>query len=798
VHGIGGSLIKTNMLRKQLRWLYRYVWLPFVSVVWFSFPIQLLILNVRKNHLLHILWLLLIGITTDYVGSMIGLSYLFLEPEYINRVNIWSLFILGITLGGFTMSYHITCYILDSHRFGFLGHLRYPFFKYCINNSFFPLTFLIIYLWEFVVFGRESAMATENEIWWNVFGFLGGFFLMCGFFFFYFFLTNKDIFKILKKASEGLNVSLRKTKIAKINIKERYDVARKEKIRVDYYFASPIHYKRVTEVIGIDKAALMKVFNQNHFNAVIIQSTIFIVVMTLGYFEENPYFQIPAGASLVLLLTLVVMFVGAFTFWLKNWVITALIVFLLGFNYITKLDWFNQAYEVYGIDYETDEKPEYSTKTVRENVNDENFKNDYQETLIILNNWRAKFPKKEPPKIVFICASGGGQRASVWTMRTLQHVDSTLGGQLMNHTILMTGASGGIVGAAYFRELYLRQQQGEKIDIYANEYFENIARDNLNAIAFSWVVNDIFFRFQKFNYKGRTYFKDRGYAFEQQLNENTAGVLDKALCEYKEPEMLAQIPMMILSPTIVNDGRKLYISPQKMSYMCTPSLFQTRFLNQKTKGIEFLRFFKNQDSQNLRFLSALRMSATFPYVAPNVKLPSQPEMQIMDAGISDNFGVEAAARFIFVFKDWIQKNTSGVIIVSIRDTQKNKPIEKRIQPSLFQRLFTPLEGIYMNQEYMQDINNDNLIEYVQGCLGKTKIHRVEFEYVPISKNLDEIHQKLENPDKIDPNQKIIIERAVLSWHLTKKEKQSIHRTIFELRNHSSLRYLASLLNIPIS
>jgi hypothetical protein len=151
-----------------------------------------------------------------------------------------------------------------------------------------------------------------------------------------------------------------------------------------------------------------------------------------------------------------------------------------------------------------------------------------------------------------------------------------------------------------------------------------------------------------------------------------------------------------------------------------------------------------------------------------------------------------------VFKDWIQKNTSGVIIVSIRDTQKNKPIEKQIHPSLFQRLFTPLEGIYMNHEYMQDINNDNLLEYVQGSLGKTKMHRVEFEYVPISKNLDEIHKALENPELYQKPQKIIIERAVLSWHLTKKEKQSLHRTIFELRNQSSLRYLAALLGIQIS
>lgn len=785
-----------KIIKSKSKWQTHFIE-PFLSYVWYSFPVQLLILNLRKNHLLVLSWLLLIGIVTDYVGSMVGLSYLFLEPEYINRFNGWSMLILGITLGGFTMSYHITCYLWDGHRFGFLGHLKYPFLKFCLNNSFFPLLFLIVYVWEFVFFSRESALEAESDIWFNVLAFLGGFFLMCGFFFFYFYLTNLDIFRVVNRVTEGLNVGLRKVRVVRMNIKERYDSARRDKIRVDYYFESPFSYKRVQEVIGIDKQVLMKVFNQNHLNSVIIQSTIFLVVMVLGYFEENPYFQIPAGASLVLLLNLGIMFIGAFTFWFKRWVITALIVFILLLNYFSKMEWFNQAYEVYGIDYDTPEKPEYSTQALREAVNDENFKKDYEETLLILNNWRAKFPKKEKPKMVIICVSGGGQRASAWTMRTLQYVDSTLGGQLMNHTILITGASGGLVGAAYFRELYLRQQLGEKIDIYANEYYENITRDNLNAIAFSWVVNDVFFRFQKFNYKGRTYYKDRGYAFEQQLNENTDGILDKALCEYKEPEMLAIIPMMILSPTIVNDGRKLYISPQNISYMCTASVFQKRFLNQKTKGVEFLRFFKNQDSPNLRFLSALRMSATFPYVAPNVKLPSVPEMQIMDAGISDNFGVEAAARFLYVFKDWIQKNTSGVILVSIRDTQKNKPIEKRIQQSLFQRLFTPLEGIYMNQEYMQDINNDNLIEFIQGSMPKTQIHRVEFEYVPISKNLDEIHKALENPEKYQMPPKVIIERAVLSWHLTKKEKQSIHRTIYELRNYNSIRYLASLLGITL-
>ncbi|MDX1902514.1 MAG: hypothetical protein SFU27_00020 [Thermonemataceae bacterium] len=482
------------MLKRKFLWLYRHIWLPLLSVTWYSFPWQLLLLNIRKNHLPHILWFLLIGIVTDNIGSMMGLSYLFLEPEYINRVNMWSLFILGLTLGGFTMSYQITCYILDAHYFRFLGQLKYPFFKFSINNALFPLTFLGFYLWEFVKFQKENGMQNDAEIWWEIAGFLAGFFVMHLFFFLYFYITNQDIFKILKKTNATLQGVIKKTKIAKIHIKERYDMARADKIRVDYYFASPIRFRAVKEMIGVDKNSLMKVFNQNHFNAVLIQSTIFGVVMVLGYFEENPYFQIPAGASLVLLFTLFIMFAGALTFWLKKWLISSIIIAAFFFNHFTKSEWFNQAYEVYGINYDTPQKPAYTIEAVTSHISDQYFKEDYDSTLLALNNWREKFPKKEPPKMIFICTSGGGQRASVWTMRTLQYVDSTLGGELMNHSMMITGASGGLVGAAYFRELYLRQQEGENIDLYAKEYFDNIARDNLNAITFSWVVNDIFFR----------------------------------------------------------------------------------------------------------------------------------------------------------------------------------------------------------------------------------------------------------------------------------------------------------------
>jgi hypothetical protein len=201
-------------------------------------------------------------------------------------------------------------------------------------------------------------------------------------------------------------------------------------------------------------------------------------------------------------------------------------------------------------------------------------------------------------------------------MRALQHSDHTMNGQLMRHTFLMTGASGGAIGASYFRELYLRSQTDAGVDPYGEAYSKNMGNDNLNAIAFTFVVSDLLFKFQKFDYNGNRYYKDRGYAFEQQLNTNTGSLLDKPLIAYREPEREARIPMLVLAPTIVNDGRKLYISPQPLSYMSAPLPVFGKGDGQKIKGVEFRRFFARQGADSLRFLSALRMNATFPYVTP--------------------------------------------------------------------------------------------------------------------------------------------------------------------------------------
>lgn len=751
----------------------------------YSFPLQLFVNNLKKNQVLLLCWLLLFYVVTGNFGKVLGIPYLFLDPEYINKVGFWSFFIIGITVGGFIMAFHITCYIVDSFRFTFLGTLSRPFSRFAFNNSLIPLAFLVIYIISIVRFQLDNEFLTPMQIVGQVLGLLTGCLAMIVFLVTYFRFTNQDIFKLI---TSNVDKQLRRSPISRANVLQRLDIAKKKSIRVDNYLDIGFHIRMVNPDHGYDKEAILKVFDQNHLNLVLIEFVIFLVILILGIFRDYEIFQIPAAASVILLLTIFIMFTGAVSYWFRGWSITVVLLSLILLNILVKNELITSEYQAYGLDYTT-ERAEYSLEQLKQMSRAANRKQDRQQTLEILENWRSKFRQEQPPKIVLISASGGGQRAALWSMKTLQAADSVTGGSLFRQAALITGSSGGVIGASYYRELALQKIKGQPLDLNNPVYLENISRDNLNAIIFSLLVSDLFIRYQSFEYGGFRYKKDRGYAFEQQLNKNTGYVLDKPLAAYSVPEKQAIIPMLFVAPTIINDGRKLFISPHSVSYMTSSNVYGKDTLNPEIKGIDFQRFFEDQKASNLRYLSALRLGASFPYITPNVMLPSNPPMEIMDSGISDNFGISDALHFLYVFKDWIAENTGGVVILAIRDSEDDEPIEKNVDNSFFQRIFTPISSVYNNLGNIQDINNDNLLEQAQSWFDGD-ITSIEFEYVSSS--------IFEHTPEDEPTVKQIqdeaIERASLNWRLTSREKRNIKRNFYSDENRAALEELARLLN----
>ncbi len=612
-------------------------------------------------------------------------------------------------------------------------------------------------------------------------GLLLGYILMTILLFAYFWWTNKDIFKyVVCKIDDKIKQNI---KVTRASAMKKLNIAKKNQIRVDNYFDHDLRLRKVVDESGFyDRTTILQVFDQNHLNLVIIELLIFALVLILGVFKDIPLFQLPAAASVIIFLTIFVMLSGAFSYWFGGWSVTASIAVLILFNLFVEKDILSKRYEAFGLNY-SGNASEYSVAKLQKINSSENFEKSKQEVLIALENWKKK-QDKEKPLMVFICASGGGQRASLWTLSALQKADSLSQGKLFNSTMLITGASGGLIGASYFRELKFRDLNGETVNPYHASHRRNVSNDNLNPLIFSILANDLFVGFRKFEYQNHFYEKDRAYTFEEQLNKNTEFILDKTLTAYREPEINAVIPMLIMSPTIINDARKLYISALPASYMNINDEFINFYANQKMNGVDFLELFKDQDAENLRFLSALRMSATFPYITPNTTLPSSPAIQIMDAGITDNFGISDAVRFMFAFKEWINENTGGVVILSIRDSQKLGPVLEKTGQSILDKFSQPISSIYNNFENMQDITNDNLVDYSRTWLN-IPVKRIDIQYTPEI----EIAKAISLVDSL----RTIDTRASLSWRLTTREKESIVNYVNSADNRRAINELTILL-----
>jgi hypothetical protein len=154
---------------------------------------------------------------------------------------------------------------------------------------------------------------------------------------------------------------------------------------------------------------------------------------------------------------------------------------------------------------------------------------------------------------------------------------------------------------------------------------------------------------------------------------------------------------------------------------------------------------------------------------PAASLPSEPPIEVMDAGIRDNYGVIYSLRFLYAFRDWIRDNTSGVVILQLRDNYKRTHTAQIRDNTILRRLLSPLRNVTGNFILMQDYNND------QGLAAAGRWFGSDLHYV-----------QLEMPE--------LESRISLSWHLTEKEKQFIVGSSSTPANRAALEQLKVLLD----
>jgi hypothetical protein len=180
--------------------------------------------------------------------------------------------------------------------------------------------------------------------------------------------------------------------------------------------------------------------------------------------------------------------------------------------------------------------------------------------------------------------------------------------------------------------------------------------------------------------------EDRGVTLEKDWS-----ILRYPFVQLSKLEAEGRIPSMIFSPMIVEDGRRLLISNLELaldgngnptsqiieaaSRQINPDEFGNPDRHDGTEhrrfslsSLEYFRVFSDKAHRDLYLSTAVRMSASFPFISPAVNLPTVPPRRVVDAGYYDNYGIQVATSWIRRNQTWLAQNTSGVLLVQIRDS----------------------------------------------------------------------------------------------------------------------------------
>jgi len=450
------------------------------------------------------------------------------------------------------------------------------------------------------------------------------------------------------------------------------------------------------------------------------------------------------------------------------------------------------------------------------------------------------------PKLVIVTVSGGGIRASVWASVVLRKLEATLGADFPYHVRLVTGASGGMVAGSYY-VTSLRPPTAEVLaggrasfadlhGISIGDFVDSMALDQLDAVAGRMLFADVPATFNPFMRQG-----DRGRTLEQtwiRWTGGTASPLGRPIQSYAADERLGWRPSLVFTPMMVEDGRRLLISNLDLAFatrnvgglLLEPS---SRKIERPTiqggdfdqsiheedevfslSAVEFFRLFPR--AGDFQVTTAIRMSASFPWVSPAFNLPTLPPRRVVDAAYYDNYGINLSALWLSKMGQWLQENTSGVLVVQVRDkvsqgarteidfdrvvggdTLLDRLVwnggSRLMRPGL-QALSTPLVGVTNARQWTMAFRNDEQVD-LQDLLfdelsGRDFFRTVVFECpVDVSLNwrLTEREKAILTGGFGRPDATPEDELARVKDFLTGRDSYEFHKWRLENRNRPTFR-----------
>jgi hypothetical protein len=348
----------------------------------------------------------------------------------------------------------------------------------------------------------------------------------------------------------------------------------------------------------------------------------------------------------------------------------------------------------------------------------------------VLDRWRDHTGQKKP-RLILVATTGGAYRASFWTTVVLEELAKRLGPEFYRHIRLFTGASGGMVGAGYF--VAAMTESGPPAEDFTTLLRDESGLDSLTPVVRRLLTGDL----------PRTFWPshqslDRGIELEKQWT-----TLGKSFQELSQGEKEGWRPSIIVSPMVVESGRRLLISNLDLSRLSEcrpldpakvtgPSAAAEAARLYSRPAVEFFRLFPKALPE-FSLQTAVRMNATFPLASPAVSLPFCPPRRVVDAGYYDNYGVDLATSWIYEHQDWIRENTSGVALIQIRAypseddvisyfgaARGERSLTDRVKDRFicsFQGITSPLAGVLSSREWSMRFRNATQVRIIDDLLN---------------------------------------------------------------------------------
>jgi hypothetical protein len=355
-----------------------------------------------------------------------------------------------------------------------------------------------------------------------------------------------------------------------------------------------------------------------------------------------------------------------------------------------------------------------------------------------------------PARLVVVSTSGGAYRASFWTTLILDRIieESTPNGRTpgLQHSIrFLTGASGGMVAAAYFAATREEAQTRYRPAVLTKTLTDDIEksqlpsklgrpgstwypvpRDSLSPVTQQMIQGDIPSAFLP--WMGEY---DRGKKLE-----DSWGSLDVKFEDLKSGEEAGWRPSLVLSPMVVDTGAPILIS----------NLSLKGIIEAGSEQLNFFQIFP-EARNSFRLKTAVRMSATFPYISPIVELPTSPPQRVVDAGYYDNYGVGTATAILREpnIMKWLKENVEGIMIVQIRASAVHLPPDSKMQAPVdgfckqsrqvqdgsgpFTWLTGPLEGAAAGRAVSMRVRNDQALNMLADIYGLDRNGRDFLQWV---------------------------------------------------------------------